>query len=120
MTKNDKYKTQGAIIRIKEKLILIEEKPTKYFSQQQQQQQKKQQQKQKLNKRYIKYSKIKGKILEKNTEILEECKNFYEILYKKQKTCELTQQKMQNGKHNKLAQQKRENGKLPRIDGVSI
>lgn len=114
MTKNDKYKTQGAIIRIKEKLILIEEKPTKYFFQQQQQQ------KQKLNKRYIKYSKIKGKILEKNTEILEECKNFYEILYKKQKTCELTQQKMQNGKHNKLAQQKRENGKLPRIDGVSI
>ena len=87
MTKNDKYKTQGAIIRIKEKLILIEEKPTKYFFQQQQQQ------KQKLNKRYIKCSKIKGKILEKNTEILEECKNFYEILYKKQKTCELTHKK---------------------------
>lgn len=54
MTKNDNYKTQGTIIRIKEKLILIEEKPTKYFSQQQQQQQKTKQ-KQKLNKKYIKY-----------------------------------------------------------------
>ena len=55
------------------------------MTQQQQQQQQKQQQKQKLNKKYIKYiSKIKGKILEKNTEILEECKSFY-VMFTKNK-----------------------------------
>ena len=80
-----------------------------------------------------------GNTLQKNTEILNECKNFYQKLYKNQKTCSVTQKQllqqmkpkitdMQNQKLTKQIQiieikqalQTMENGKSPGIDGIPI
>ena len=127
----DNYKTHGTIIRSKEKLILNEEKPTKYFYLQK---------KQKQNKKQIKYLKNKeGKILATDSEILQECKNFFQKLYTKQNTCEITQNllleritnEITNEQNNKLTKQieiteikeaiqNTENGKSPGIDGIPI
>ena len=63
----DKYKIHGTIIRSKGKIILNEEKPTKYFFIQE---------KQKQIKKHIKsLQNQQGKILTTNSEMLEECKN---------------------------------------------
>ena len=68
------YKIHGTIIRGKEK-ILNEEKQTKYFFIQE---------KQKKIKKHIKsLQNQQGKILTTNSEILEECKNYFQNLYKK-------------------------------------
>ena len=73
----DNYKIHGTIIRSKEKIILNEEKPTKYFFLQE---------KQKQNKKHIKLLKNKqGKILTTNSEILQECKNYFSKLIDKTK-----------------------------------
>ena len=71
----DNYKIHGTIIRRKEKIILNEEKQTKYFFIQE---------KQKKIKKHIKSLQNQhGKILTTNSEILEECKNYFQNLYKK-------------------------------------
>ena len=73
----DNYKIHGTIIRRKEKIILNEEKQTKYFFIQEKQ-------KKKNNKKHIKsLQNQQGKILTTNSEILEECKNYFQNLYKK-------------------------------------
>ena len=98
---NHHGKTHGTIIRRKEKLILNEEKPTKYFFLQE---------KQKQNKKHIKLLKNKqGKILTTDSEILQECKD----LYPKQNTSKITQNLLlkhianekTNEQNNKLTKQ---------------
>ena len=137
----DDYKTNGAVIRSKEKIILTvirskekiilnEEKPTKYFFLQEKQK----------HKKNIKSLKNKqGKILTTNSEILRECKNYFQNLYIKQKTCEITQNlllehisnEITNEQNNKLTKQKEiteikeaiqsmENDKFLGIDGIPI
>ena len=72
----DNYKIHGTIIRRKEKIILNEEKQTKYFFIQEKQKNK--------NKKHIKsLQNQQGKILTTNSKILEECKNYFQNLYKK-------------------------------------
>ena len=80
-----------------------------------------------------------GNMLQKNTDFLKECKNFYQKLYKNQKTCCDTQKQLlqqikpkitdlQNQKLTKQIQiteiqqalQTMENGKSPGIDGIPI
>ena len=80
-----------------------------------------------------------GNTLQKNTEILNECKNFYQKLYTNHKTCSDTQKQLlqqikpkitdlQNQKLTKQIQiteiqqalQTMENGKSPGIDGIPI
>ena len=80
-----------------------------------------------------------GNTLQKNTDNLNECKNFYQKLYKNQKTCSVTQKQLlqqikpkitdkQNQKLTKQIQiieikqalQTMENGKSPGIDGIPI
>ena len=79
----DNYNIHRTIIKSKEKIILNEEKPTKYFFLQD---------KQKQIKKHIKTPKNKqGKILTTDSEILQECKNYFQNLYTKQNTCEKTQ-----------------------------
>ena len=125
------YKAQGTIIRSKERLIINEEKPTKYFYQQE---------KQKQAKKHIKeLQNEKNKTLKTNLEILKECKNFYQKLYNKQKNCSETQKELltnipklvQNNQNEKLiipisknelkeAIDQMENDKSPGIDGIPI
>ena len=81
----------------------------------------------------------KGNTLQKNTDILNECKNFYQKLYKNQNTCSDTQKQllqqinpkitdMENQKLTKQIQiieiqqalQTIENGKSPGIDEIPI
>lgn len=81
MKRIENNKAQSIIIRSKEKFILNEEKPTKYFFLLEKQ-----------NKKHIKYlQNERGKLLQKNLEILQECKHFFQTLYTKQNTCETTQ-----------------------------
>ena len=71
------YKTHGTIIRSKEIIILNEEKPTKYFFIQE---------KQKQTKKHIKsLQNQQEKILTTNIEILQECKDYFQNLYKNKK-----------------------------------
>ena len=92
------------------------------------------------NKKHIKsLQNQQGKILTTNSEILEECKNYFQNLYTKQKTCEKTQNlllkyishKITNEQNNKLTKQieiteikeaiqSMENGKSPGLDGIPI
>ena len=82
----DNYKNRGTIIRSKEKIVLNEEKPTKYFFSQE---------KQKQNKKHITCLKNDtGKLLKKNSEILKECTKFYQTLYTKQNTWQTMQNKL--------------------------
>ena len=67
------YKYEDTIIRSKEKVILNEEKPTKYFYSQEKQKQ--------SNKNITTLIDDKENILQKNTDILNECKNFHQKLY---------------------------------------
>ena len=125
------YKTQGTIIRSKEQIILNEEKPTKYFFLQENQKQ---------NKKHIKIIiNEQGETLQENLEILKECKNYFQKIYKKQETCEKTQDELlQNitktiteNQNTNLSREiqiseikeaifKMENGKSPGIDGLPI
>ena len=74
----ENYKTEGTIIRSKEKVRLNEEKPTKYFYTQEKKTTK--------NKNITTLIDEKGNILQKNTDILNECKNYYQKLYINQNT----------------------------------
>ena len=124
-------KAQGTIIRSKERLIINDEKPTKYFYQQE---------KLKQAKKHIKeLQNEKNKTLTTNLEILKECKNFYQKLYNKPKNCSETQKELlknipklvQNNQNQKLikpinknklkeAINQMENDKSPGIDGIPI
>ena len=80
------YKTQGTIIRSKEQIILKEENPTKYFFLQKNQKQ---------NKKHIKIIiNEQGETFQEKSKILKECKNYFQKIYKKQETCEKTQDKL--------------------------
>ena len=68
------YKIQGTIIKSKEKHILEEEKSTKFFFLQE---------KQKQNKKIKNIQNEKGKLFQTNSEILHECKRFYQTYMKK-------------------------------------
>ena len=80
-----------------------------------------------------------GKILTTDSEILQECKNYFQNLYTKQNTCEKTQNlllkqitnEITNAQNNQLTKQiettemkeaiqSMENGKSPGIDGIPI
>ena len=74
----ENYKTEGTIIRSKEKVSLNEEKPTKYFYTQEKKTTK--------NKNITTLIDEKGNIFQKNTDILNECKNYYQKLYINQNT----------------------------------
>ena len=124
-------KSHGTIIWSKEKIILNEEKPTKYFYSQE---------KQKQTKKHITcLIDDKGKILLKNTEILNEWKNYHQKLCNKQNACQTAQKellqnitpKISNIQNQKLKQQiqipeiqeaiqNMENGKSPGVDGLPI
>ena len=45
----------------------------------------------------------KGKMLLKNTKILHECKNYYQKLYKKQKTCQMAQKELLQNVKTKIS-----------------
>ena len=81
----------------------------------------------------------KGNILQKNTDILNACKNFYQKLYNNQNTSSNTQKqllqqirpKFSDKQNQKLTKQKQiieiqqalqtmENGKSPGIDGIPV
>ena len=127
----ENYKTEGTVIRSKEKVILNEEKPTKYFYTQEKQN--------KTKKNITTLIDEKWNILQKNTDILNECKNYYQKLYINQNTCLDTQKQllqqiqlkvseMQNQRLTKQIQiieiqqalQTMENGKSPGMDGIPV
>ena len=84
----ENYKTQGTIIRSKEITIINEEIPNKYFYLQEQQKQIKKHIKQLQNE--------KNEIIKTNSEILKECKIFYQKLFTKQENCVETQNEILN------------------------
>ena len=127
----ENYKTEGTIIRSKEKTILNEDKPTKYFYLQEKQKQTK--------KNITSLLDEKGEEIQKNTEILNQCKQFYQKLCNSQNTCKMTQNHLlqhikpkisdlQNQKLTKQIEiseiqqaiQSMKNGKSPGIDGIPI
>ena len=132
LEKIENYKTQGKIIRSKEKIILRKEKPTKYFFSQKT--------KQKQNKKQITHLQNKeGQIFKTTSKILKEFKNFYHNLYKKHNTCETTQnellkdipRKSEDAQNLNLIQKiqiseikqavfSMENDKSPGVDSLSI
>ena len=71
----ENYRLTGTIIRSKEKIILNEEKPTKFFYSQEKQKQ--------IKKSIQIIIDEEENILQNNEDILKECKKFYENLYKK-------------------------------------
>ena len=71
----ENYTLTGTIIRSKEKIILNEEKPTKFFYSQEKQKQ--------IKKSIQIIIDEEENILQNNEDILKECKKFYENLYKK-------------------------------------
>lgn len=93
MTKNEQYqinleeienyKTQGTTITCKEKNILNEKKRTKCFFIQEKQKQ--------IKKHIACLQNDMGKLLTLNSNILKECKNYFQTLYTKQNTYETTQ-----------------------------
>ena len=124
-------KAEGSIIRSKEKFIINEEKPTKYFYQQEQRKQAK--------KQIIQLQNEQNKLLKTDSEVLKECQNFYQKLYNKQENYEQTQKELLenitqvleneynqeltkniNKNELKLAIQQMENDKSPGIDGIPI
>ena len=127
----ENYKTEGTIIRSKEKTILNEDKPTRYFYLQEKQKQTK--------KNITSLLDEKGEEIQKNTEILNQCKQFYQKLCNSQNTCKMTQNHLlqhikpkisdlQNQKLTKQIEiseiqqaiQSMKNGKSPGIDGIPI
>ena len=125
----ENYKTTGTIIRSKEKIILNEEKPTKFFYAQEKQKQ--------IKKTIQKLIDKEENVLQTNEEILNECKNFYQNLYTKSKTCQITQNLLLQKVDSKISLEKNqiltkpieiseiklaienmENNKSPGIDGI--
>ena len=121
----------GSVIRSKEKLIVNKEIPNKMFYQTEKRNQTK--------KQIITLQNEQNKTLTNNHEILKECHNYYQQLYKKQNNCKLTQQQLltnipklvatnQNKQLTKPIQkselkqaiEQTENEKLPGIDGIPI
>lgn len=125
----ENYKSQGTIIRSKQQTILNEEKPSKFFFLQE---------KQKQNKKHIKLLlNEQGKLLKEQNEILQECQNYFQVLYKNQETCETTQNQLLENITNKISDNQNsllsqkmhiteikeaifniQNGKSPGIDGL--
>lgn len=125
----ENYKSQGTIIRSKQQTILNEEKPSKFFFLQE---------KQKQNKKHIKLLlNEQGKLLKEQNEILQECQNYFQALYKNQETCETTQNQLLENITNKISDNQNsllsqkihiteikeatfnmQNGKSPGIDGL--
>ena len=121
----------GSVIRSKEKLIVNKEIPNKMLYQTEKINQTK--------KQIITLQNEQNKTLTNNHEILKECHNYYQQLYKKQNNCKLTQQQLltnipklvatnQNKQLTKPIQkselkqaiEQTENEKLPGIDGIPI
>ena len=121
----------GSVIRSKEKLIVNEEIPNKFFYQTEKVKQTK--------KQIITLQNEQNKTLTNSHEILKECHNYYQQLYKKQNNCKLTQQQLlmnipklvtknQNEQLTKAIQknelkqaiEQTENEKSPGIDGILI
>ena len=97
----ENYKINGTIIRSKEKIILNEEKPTKFFYAQEKQKQ--------IKKTIQKLKDSEGNILQNNEEILKECQIFYENLYKKSKTCLTTQNTLLEKLESKITDEQNQN-----------
>ena len=131
LEETENYKKQGTVIRSKEKIILNEEKSTKYFFLQEKQKQKK--------KQITLLENEQGKSITKTSDILKECTNYYQKLYTKPKTCEIAQKKLlktithktTNKKDEKLTKkeeineireaiQSMENGTSPGVDDIPI
>ena len=121
----------GSVIRSKEKLIVNEEIPNKFFNQAEKENQIKKQIKILKNEQ--------NKILKTNHDILEESHKYYQNPYKKQNNCNLTQQELlqnipklvttnQNDQLTKTIQknelkqaiEQTENDKSPGKDGILI
>ena len=121
----------GSVIRSKEKLIVNEEIPNKFFHLAEKENQ---------TKKQIKILKNEqNKTLKTNHDILEECHKYYQNSYKKQNNCNLTQQELlqnipklvttnQNDQLTKTIQknelkqaiEQTENDKSPGIDRIPI
>ena len=127
----ENYKTQGTIIRSKEITIINEKTPNKYFYLQEQQKQIKKHIKQLQNE--------KNEIIKTNSEILKECRIFYQKLFTKQENCVETQNEilnklptsMKNEQNEYLTKQinknelkqamfQMQNEKSPGIDGIPV
>ena len=130
----DNYKISGSIIRSKEKMILEQEKPNKFFFDQE-----KQKQKQKTIKQLQTIENDKIITLTNDFQILNYCKKFFSDLYTKTQTNAQIQEKLlnplkakiTNEDNKKLTQQinfaelktaifQLGNGKSPGIDGIPI
>ena len=128
----DNYKISGSIIRNKEKMILEQEKPNKFFFD-------REKQKQKTIKQSETIKNDKITTLTKDFQIVNYCKNFFYDLYTKTQTNAQIQKKLlnplkakiTNEDNKKLTQQitfvelntaifQLENGKSPGIDGIPI
>ena len=94
----ENYKKQGTIIRSKEKIILNEKKPTKYFFLQEKQKQKK--------KQITILENEQGKSITKTSDILKECANYYQKLYTKPEACEISQKELLKNITHKTADDK--------------
>ena len=77
-------------------MILNEEKATKYFHSQEKQKQ--------LKKSINKLIDNEDNILQNKTDILNECKKFYQNLYNKQKTCQTTQNQFLQNLNSKISE----------------
>ena len=127
----ENYQKMGSVIRSKEKLIVNEEIPNKFFYQTEKINQTK--------KQIITLQNEQNKTLGNNHEILKECHNYYQQLYKKQNNCKLTQEQLlinipklvttnQNKQLTKTIQKSKlkqaieqtENEKSPGIEGIPI
>ena len=127
----ENYKHEGTVIRSKEKIILNEEKPTKFFYSLEKQKQRKE--------NITKLKDENDKTFKKSNDILNECTNYYQKLYNKQKTCQKTQKellkhitpKISKTQNQKLqtkidiseilqAITEMENRKSPGVDGIPI
>ena len=128
----DNYKISGSIIRSKEKMILEQEKPNKFFFDQEKQ-------KQKTIKQLQTIENDKIITLTNDFQILNYCKNLFSDLYTKTQTNAQIQEKLlnplkakiTNEDNKKLTQQitfaelktaifQLKNGKSPGIDGIPI
>ena len=129
----ENYKITGSIIRSKEKIILEQEKPNKFFFDQE-----KQKQKQKAIKQLQHTQNNQTTIITNDSEILKHCKEFYSTLYTKTQTNIDIEDKLLkpittkiNAKNEKLIRKislpelksaifQMKNGKSPGIDGIPI
>ena len=126
----ENYRAQGTVTQSKEKMIINEEKPSKFFYSQE---------KQKQIKKKIKKLQKGDKIITSEFEILQQCHDYYQKLYKKSNVCDVTQKNLLQNIPNQITQQKNEilikqinenklkqgifqmeNYKYPGIDGLPV